>query len=398
MIYEVNGSVRRILLLLEDAGAFPLGKAAVNYLVLLCLLAYRQSAQVLFQKRNHGVNVQVAHEVEVEVGGVGKALLVDFQDTVIGNLPDILATHTLGTYVIVIQDAGNTVAQGRLGIHILILQDILQAGHGALVSIVITMGCGEAEVGKLQQGLEILLHATAVQAFCTVGYCRIDRSLNAGQLLVQLRGCEGTPAAQTYHTGIAGAQVFIVGIEAAATPADCLHGNLVGRVVSLLYTYLNAVAQRNHLRTEDIILYTLNLCLGFQLGNQRVIVDFLLEDLNLLGIHLGKGLQDFLLGWILQPFLLRHKEGDGAVLVANQFGEGLVYGFQRQHGNHLLHILVHPLNTGNRFVVQEMAHVLVYVTGILYLVSGLVLCIQPGQVFLLVALVFSLGEASALGT
>ena len=259
---EESQAVRCVLLLLEEAGVLASPHSRRYVAVLLVSLLRGQGAQILAEHRAQGIDIYVAYKVELEVGCVGKTLLVDIEDAVVVQLIDILHSHTLVAYIITIHHTGNTVLQGCLRVHIHVLQLVFKAGQSTLVGLVIAMRSGKAEVGELHHRLQVLFHATARQSLCTVEQSGIHTGLDASQSLLKLRSSKAAPTAQANHWRIVNEQIFIVGVQTAAAPAAGSHADLIGGIVGLQDMHANAVAQGDELCAIDVCTLLLHRNIG----------------------------------------------------------------------------------------------------------------------------------------
>ena len=77
MVIETYEGVGHILFFLEDASVAPVGHALTDGAVAFLAGKHGQCTQVFSQQGLDTVGLEVAHEIEREVVGIGKTFLVD---------------------------------------------------------------------------------------------------------------------------------------------------------------------------------------------------------------------------------------------------------------------------------------------------------------------------------
>ena len=369
----------------------------VDVAVLLTLAFDRQSAEVLCKQWSHRVGVDIAHQIELEVGGIGKAFAVDFKQPVVADTVEVCLLQALRTNIIVINNADHAIGEGGLRIEVLVLQGVARALHCRGEGIVVAPGRCEVKVNELKHRLQILLHAVAVNTFCTgTDACR-SACLFAGKLLVQLDSREAAESTLTHQPDIARVDVFVVAVEAIATPRCRAEDYLVGAVVGLLDVNLHAVAQGDKLRVIDVVGNLLDLHLAFEFRHKRVCADLFGKGCDIFSIDFCQSRQQFLLRRTSQSFLLWHEDKDDTILL-RQFCKAFIYHLQREVRHNLMHVLMPPLDACSWNIVKEMTDIGVDERRVRTLVAGFVCSINLREILVLEALILALCEAVARST
>ena len=149
---------------------------------------------------------------------------------------------------------------------------------------------------------------------------------------------------------------------------------------------LYAVLQGDEFGIELVILYLLHLAGLGQGLNQRSVVGFFLQRLNLFGFHFLHPTEEVLLGRQDVVFLVGGEDGYDEVGVG-QLLHQLIDHIHGSHGDELVHGVVLPLDASHGLVVDEVAHTFIHVRPTLHLVAVQICTFHLGEEFRLESLI-----------
>ena len=238
----------------------------------------------------------------------------------------------------VIDGAGQRVAECGLGRKSLVLQAKLQLSHGRLVVVLVLINGGEVEVNELHHRLQILGHRPATEVLVFAAKADTYACLLAKKSFLQLLVGEVAQSASTNNRiEVLQVDVVRIAVEALATTRHGLELNLVLLEVSLLQDDTGTIGERQLLVTKgSVILLADNLASLRQLGliNERLILHIVHIRLHLLGTSLLHGLSHLLFCRIGLAILLLGIDAD------NEIGVRL--------RNEILHIAVEHIHVNHR--------------------------------------------------
>ncbi len=213
MIEEEHNGVGGLLMLLEHVGADAVSHLEVDGLVSFCSFLGGQCTEILGKEWGYGVGIAVAHNEELEVVGISETLTVEFEDAVVVDFVEVFRFGAEGTFVVVIDHLGNGVLQrcGRLQFGI--LHVCLAALDGRVVCLEVFARSGEVEIGELEHGLEVLLHASARNAFTLDAYICAYVGLFACQLLAEFGGAEVAPSTYANPSDVVGLVILVHAVQ-----------------------------------------------------------------------------------------------------------------------------------------------------------------------------------------
>ena len=304
-------------------------------------LALRQGANILLDERTDRSLVEVADEVEGKLAGIGETLLLDLQDAVVADVGQVGLLQRSVARVVVVDSAGQRVAESGLGRETLVLQRLSHHGHRGLILVLVLADSGEVEVDKLHQRLDILRDGEAAEVLVILAETYADVGLLAEEGLLQLVVREVAQTAGAHHE-VEALEVVVVGlaIEALAATGHGLELDLVVLVVGLLQDDAGTIGERQLLVAKLRVLLLLDdLASLRQLGlvEQRLVLHVVLVGLELLSAHTVDGLLHLGLGGVdlAVLLLLIERDDEVGIVVGDEVLGILVDHIDGQHRDEL---------------------------------------------------------------
>ena len=139
-----------------------------------CLLfaCCRQCGDVLTEEWAQCVDIHIADENHVEVGGIAEAFAIDLHDAVVVYRLQVLASEWFHARMIAVKNDASRVVVTHLRARLTVGQERLHAVQLAIERRRVCARTGEIEVGQLHQRLEVFRRRRAVDGLRLIAYGR----------------------------------------------------------------------------------------------------------------------------------------------------------------------------------------------------------------------------------